>query len=78
MHNGTVKHDQYYIRYDDGTFEDGCDTLDQAVQEARETYDSSKRLWRTVTGVYQNSELIVPQDVMDMRFEEEDELKRRS
>ena len=50
MTNGTVTKDQFYIRYDDGNFEDGADTLAEVRQDAREMFDSMKRLWRTVKG----------------------------
>ena len=76
MTNGTVTKDQFYIRYDDGNFEAGADTLAEVRQDAREMFDSMKRLWRTVSGIYQNSELIISQEKLDDEFENEDEEQR--
>lgn len=66
----------YYIQYDNGEREDGVDTLAEAIQEARQTYDASKRLWRKVAGIYRAGELVMSQRVLDDRFEDDDEAAR--
>ena len=76
IRNGWVEPGEFYIRYDGGEFEDGAKTLDEQIQTARETFQSSKSLWRKVDGIYQNGVRVKSQRELDDMFEAEEDAER--
>lgn len=75
MTNGIITPNQFYIQYDSGTFEDGCDTLAECKEYARENFDTLKSVWRKVDGIYQNGVRILTQSQIENEFYAEEDAR---
>ena len=73
MFQGEINKGQFYIKYIDGSTEDGRDTFLEVLEEAHDLYLSRwMRLFEKIDGIYVNGTQVVSQHDLDLQFDSEE------